>query len=202
MPKKYPLSAVVLAGGKSSRMGKDKSLLPFGGSSMIEYLASVLRPVFSETLIVADRKEKFQGLDLGGAAVHENRFPERGPLGGIYTGLAAARHGAACVLTCDMPFVDGEFLAGLAGFWEEQYDALCLEGPEGKLEPFPGIYHRQSRHLARLLLEGGHLSVRLFLRVAAVKILTVERKQIRVFTNLNTIEDYYQALEEKKESVS
>lgn len=202
MPKKHPLSAIVLAGGKSSRMGREKSLLPFGGTTLIEYLASVLKPVFSETLIVTDRREKFRGLDLQGAAIHEDRFPERGPLGGIYTGLAASGHGACCVLTCDMPFVDGEFLAQLAGFWEEQYDALCLESPEGKLEPFPGIYHRQARHLARLLLEGGHLSVQLFLRVAAVKVLTVEKKKIRIFTNMNTIEDYYQALEEKKESVS
>lgn len=202
MPKQISLSAIVLAGGKSSRMGRDKSLLPFGERTMIEHLASILRPVFSETLVIVDRKMKFTGLDLRGAAVHEDRFPGRGPLGGIYTGLAESGHGAACVVTCDMPFVDGDFLRQLAGFWEESYDALCLENPEGELEPFPGIYHRQSRHLARLLLEGGQLSVRLFLRVAAVKVLTIETKKIRVFTNLNTVEDYYQALEEKKESVS
>ena len=201
MPKKIPMAALLLAGGKSSRMGQDKALLNFGEDTFLEFLSGVLTSIFSQTLVVVDKKEKCKGLDLKGAVAVEDILRNRGPLAGIYTGLSYSKHQASCVFTCDMPFVDETLIRELAGFWQADYDVVCLEDAGGRLQPFPGIYLRSSRHLIHLLLERKEASMARFLAVAAVKPLVLQRKKIRVLTNMNTIEDYYQVLREKRERV-
>lgn len=199
MKPKLPFTGMVLAGGRSSRMGQDKAFLKFGERTMIEHLAGLLGSLFEETFVLVDSKEKFDALDLGKAKIYEDLFKKKGPLAGIYTGLCYSRCMAGCVLTCDMPFVDEEVLRELVDFWQEGHDALCLEDIQGVLEPFPGIYARSSRHIMRLLLERGEASMRRFLELAVVKPLVLRKEKIQVLANMNTIEDYYRVLAEKAE---
>lgn len=201
MKEKLPLTGIILAGGKSSRMGHDKALLQFGDQTLLEHLAFLLGSLFEETLIVVDRKDKLAGLALGETRVYEDLIEARGPLGGIYTGLCYSKSKASCVLTCDMPWVDGVILRELVNFWGEDDDVLCLENPQGGFEPFPGVYSRSSRHLMRLLLERGEAAMRRFFEVSVVKPLVLKEEKIRVLTNMNTIEDYYRVLKEKEEWV-
>ena len=195
------LTGIILAGGKSSRMGHDKALLQFGDQTLLEHLTSLLRSIFEETLIVVDQKDKLKGLALGEAKVYEDLVRERGPLGGIYTGLCYSKNKASCVLTCDMPFIDEIFLRQLVDFWEGDCDALSFKNLQGKLEPFPGIYARPSRDLMRLLLERGEGAIHRFLECAVVKPLVLKEEKIRVLTNMNYIEDYYRVLREEEERV-
>jgi molybdopterin-guanine dinucleotide biosynthesis protein A len=194
---KIPLAAILLAGGKSRRMGRDKALLRFGEVTMLEHLARLAGRVFEDTLVVVERRSKTKGLDLGGAKICLDVFQNRGPLAGIYTGLSYASCEAACVLTCDMPFVDEVLLRSLAGFWRAGEDAVCFEEKGGRLQPFPGIYARSSRFLMRTLLDQGEASMKRFLEVALVRPLEFREERIEVFTNMNTIEDYYHVLKEK-----
>ena len=201
MKQKAPLTAMILAGGKSSRMGRDKGLLKFGEKTFLEHLAVLLGSIFEETFIIVDHKEKLGELELGETKIYEDLQRNSGPLGGIYTGLCYAKTQASCVLTCDMPFVDKIILRELVNFWEEEQDVLCLENPQGRLEPFPGIYARSSRHLMRLLLERGEGAMNRFLECAVVSPLVLKEEKIRVLTNMNTIEDYYHVLKKKEEWV-
>lgn len=201
MKERLPLTGIILAGGKSSRMGRDKALLRFGDQTLLEHLAFLLGSIFEETLIVVDEKDKLEGLALGETKVYEDLVKARGPLGGIYTGLCYSKSKASCVLTCDMPWVDEVILQKLVNFWGEDDDVLCLENPQGELEPFPGVYSRSSRYLMRLLLERGEAAMHRFLEVAVVKPLVLKEEKIRVLTNMNTIEDYYRVLREKEEWV-
>lgn len=175
-------------------MGTDKSLLPFGGTTLMEVLAGRLAAVFSEVVIVVEDKTKCRALDLNGKKICEDLFREQGPLAGLYTGLAFAEHRAACVLTCDMPFVDEGFLREFASQWneEEGFDGLCLEA--GAFQPFPGIYTRESRHLIHLLLERGESSLRHFFQVAALKTKPLPPGRAEMLVNMNTKEDYAQAM--------
>lgn len=191
------MTGMILAGGKSSRMGDDKALLKFGEASLLEHLAWILAPLFKEVLILVDEKEKLKHLSLGEAKVYQDFIKHQGPLGGIYTGLLYAQYPAACVLTCDMPLIDEQTLCALVGFWEEEYDLVSLEEPEGNYHPFPAVYGRPSRHLMRFLLNRGENSMRRFLECATVKPLTLQEERIRVMTNMNFIEDYYKILKEK-----
>ena len=201
MSKKLPMTAIILAGGKSSRMGQDKAFLKFGEKTMLEFLIGILVSVFSETLIVVDKKSKLEGLALGSAKVREDLVKDRDPLMAVYTGLVHSRTQASCVLTCDMPFIDEMTIRELVSFWKEGWDAVCLEDFEERLNPFPGIYTRSSRSLMRMLLDQGEYSMKRFLEIAAVKSLVVKRERIRILTNMNTIEDYYSALKEKEEEI-
>ena len=76
MPK-LPFSGVILAGGKSSRMGTDKALLPFGESTVLEFLTKLLNVLFQETLIIVENKKKCEKLNLGSALICEDIFKER-----------------------------------------------------------------------------------------------------------------------------
>jgi molybdopterin-guanine dinucleotide biosynthesis protein A len=196
---KISMTAVVLAGGKSSRMGQDKAFLKFGDKTILEFLVHLLTALFSETLVVVDNKTRLEGLALSPAEVCEDLIKARGPLAGVYTALVHSRTRASCILTCDMPFVDEMAIRELISFQQEEWDAICLEDPEGRLNPFPGIYMRSCRILIRTLLDqDASCSMQRFLEVAAVKPLVVTRERIRVLTNMNTIEDYYSVLKEKK----
>jgi molybdopterin-guanine dinucleotide biosynthesis protein A len=202
MKEKLSVTGIILAGGKSSRMGQDKAFLPWGSRTvLLEHLTSVLTSLFDETLIITDHRERFEKLSLGKVKVYEDLIKGKGPLGGLYTGLCYSENRASCVLTCDMPFVDEIFLRDLVSFWGEDHDVFCLESPEGKLEPFPGVYARSLRYLTHLLLERGEGAMSRFLEVAVVKPLVLKEEKIRVLTNMNTIEDYYRVLKEKEEWV-
>ena len=193
------MTAMILAGGKSSRMGRDKAFLKFGGVTMVENLVSLLIPLFEETFVIAEEKEKFKSLNLGPARVCEDFIKGRGPLAGIYSGLSYSKTQASAVFTCDMPFIDSSFIEELIEFWEGDFDALAIEDGKGRLEPFPGIYARSSRHLMRLLLNRKEASMHRFLEVAVVKKLILRKERVRILTNMNTIEDYYAVLKEKEE---
>lgn len=201
MKEKLSLTGIILAGGKSSRMGQDKAFLRLGSRALLEHLTTVLASLFEETLIVTNCRDRFKKLSLGKVKVYEDLIKGRGPLAGLYTGLCYSANRANCVLTCDMPFVDEIFLRDLVSFWEDDQDGLCLENPEGRLEPFPGIYARSSRRLIHLLLERGEGAMHHFLEVAVVKPLVLKEEKIRVLTNMNTLEDYYRVLKEKEERV-
>lgn len=198
MSRKIRMTAVILAGGKSSRMGRDKALLKFGETTILENLTELAARIFCEVLVIAEDRAKLKGLDLGSAKVYEDLLKERGPLAAVYTGLQYSRTEASFVFTCDMPFMDEVLVRELVDFWEEDFDVICLEDPEGKYEPFPGIYARSARHLIRSFLDRGKDSLWRYFEVATVKPLVLQKERIRVLTNMNTIEDYYRVLKEKE----
>ncbi len=100
------MTGVIQAGGKSTRMGGEpKALIEFGGRRLIERIVDVLRAVLSDLLIVTNTPELYAFLGL---PMVPDVFPDHGSLGGIYTGLKAAKGEAAFTVACDMPFLSPE----------------------------------------------------------------------------------------------
>ncbi len=122
-----PLSAAVLAGGRSTRMGRDKALLPLvpGGPPMIRLVLDRVRAVADDVTIVSESRP---GYDAFGARVVPDDFPGTGALGGIATGLRHAAHAHCLVVACDMPFLSLPLLRRMA---EEprDYDVLVPRLP-------------------------------------------------------------------------
>lgn len=97
------VTGVIQAGGKSTRMGgRPKALLELGGRRIVERVLDAVGPVVDDVLIVTNTPELYEFLGLPMVA---DAYPDRGSLGGIFTGLAAAGGDAAFTVACDMPFV-------------------------------------------------------------------------------------------------
>ncbi|MDR3166394.1 MAG: molybdenum cofactor guanylyltransferase [Treponema sp.] len=135
----FDVGAVILTGGKSSRMKRNKAFLPLGNSTFLERLLEELDD-FPEVLISAAPGET--GLyDSFNRPVLEDFYTGRGPIGGLYTALVRCRSSRLLALGCDKPLFQGElgkFLAERA--CSGGYEALVLRTTDGRLHPLCAIY--------------------------------------------------------------
>ncbi|HEV2473503.1 MAG TPA: molybdenum cofactor guanylyltransferase [Chthonomonadales bacterium] len=183
-------SGIVLAGGKSSRMGFDKAAAPFGASTLLDHVITLVRQVVDEVVVVAASSESFPSCS---ARVLADLYPGEGPLGGIITALRQAAPGPHLVVACDMPFVAPALLQYMLAA-SEDFDAVVPQSA-GKLQPLCAVYNRTALNpLCRCFSQGGR-SVLAALETLNVRVLP---DQVMVdigvyegsFVNLNTPEEY------------
>ena len=187
-------SAVVLAGGQSSRLGADKSVLLLNGQPLIVRTVQQLSALSDDLIIVVNTPERFEPLGLAARLVTDER-PDEGSLMGIYSGLKAARHPYALVVACDMPFLSPSLLHHMLSL-VPGYDVV-VPRLAGMLEPLHAVYGRTCLPwIARLLDEGQRKVVAFF---PHVKVRHVEEREIDVFdplhlsfVNINTPQDWEQ----------
>jgi molybdopterin-guanine dinucleotide biosynthesis protein A len=131
------VTGLVLAGGASRRMGRDKALLELGDRPLIAVVVERMAQVCREVLIVSGDVEPYRGL---GAPVVADRFPDVGVLGGLHAGLEAASYGLTLAVGCDMPFLNPDLLRAFAD-WAEGFDVALLRCGE-QVEPLHAAYRR------------------------------------------------------------
>lgn len=126
---------VILAGGQSRRMGKDKAFLEVGGMPLIEQVTKVLLPLFPTVAIVAKESEKFRFIE--GVVMIQDHFAEQHALGGIYTALSHFRK-SCFVFACDLPFLNPQLIRFMM---EEKngYEVFIPKSYHG-LEPLHALY--------------------------------------------------------------
>lgn len=146
-----PVSAVVLAGGMSRRLGRDKAVEPLAGEPLIRRVLSRVAQVTDETVVVVNHAARASELPLGGdVATAVDRYPDSGSLGGIFTGLEAARSEWALVVACDMPFLNIPLLRRILSLREGR-DAV-VPVVDGRPEPTHAVYSRKCLpHIERRL---------------------------------------------------
>ena len=118
-------SAIVLAGGKSSRMKRNKALLPLGEKTFIGTIVDELKEYFDEVIVVTNKPEDYRFLDCGFTS---DLFADMGPLGGIHAGLLYTKNKYAFVTACDMPFIDAQVALKLAGLADGYDGAVPKKG--------------------------------------------------------------------------
>lgn len=130
------LGAVVLAGGRSARMGTDKALMDFCGRRMIDHVVERLGALTDRVVVMTKRRD-----DLGPlpAIVLEDEEPFLGPLPALIAGLRATGEVRNVVVACDMPFVNADLLRGLAGSLEDDIDAVVPTTVDGA-QPLHAAY--------------------------------------------------------------
>lgn len=175
----------VLAGGRSSRMGRDKALLPYLGRTMLEHVAAQVLEAAGTVAIVADpaRYAHF------GFPVIPDERGGCGPLGGIVAALAASTKEWNLMVACDMPQLDAPFLRNLIAAACEMPGALdCLVplGPCGP-EPLCAVYHRRSLPRLRSALDRNILKMKAVM--ASLDAHMVSVRDPGRFRNVNTPED-------------
>ena len=112
--------AIILAGGKSSRMGTNKALLKINDMTNIERILTNISPVFPDPILVTNDPGVYHFLGLKTVSDY---FPGKGPLAGIHAGLIASSAEVNVVIACDMPFVSAELAAALVKN-SRDYDAV------------------------------------------------------------------------------
>ncbi len=130
-------TGVILAGGKSSRMGRDKALIEVDGTRMLDRTVELLRPHVREILVIGD-PEKHTAEHATTIADDE---PGKGPLGGIVTAFKHARYVRLLVLACDLPSINDHLLVTLKKELDAGFDAI-IPTHDGLIEPLAAAFHK------------------------------------------------------------
>lgn len=192
----HPTTGIILAGGSSSRMGRDKALLALPGNqavTFIEHLASLLIASCAETLIVARDQAHAPGYAFPGVRVICDKTPDYGPLMGLYSGLSAIHTQHALVVAVDMPFVQPAVLSFLLSQPLAPH-TLLVPVVNNVPQVLLAVYPRSVLPLIEELIQQGRRDLRCLLEVAPVQYIEEAQlrqvdPQLRSFINVNTPEE-------------
>jgi molybdopterin-guanine dinucleotide biosynthesis protein A len=188
---------IVLCGGKSTRMGTPKALLPFGPETMLQRVVRLLATVVSPIVVVAAADQPLPELPAG-IIVTRDEQEGRGPLEGLRAGLKAlpADIDAAYVTSCDVPLLEPAFVREMLDL-ADGYDVAVME-IDGFPHPLSAVYRQAVlSHVEELLATDRLRPVFLFDRVKTRRVRPDEitaDPELRTLRNLNTRKDYEQAL--------
>jgi molybdopterin-guanine dinucleotide biosynthesis protein A len=154
-------AAIVLAGGKSSRLGRDKASEPLLGRPLLQHVIDRLSGLVEEYVVVRARGQQLPEIDVAGSIqVVEDIYPEIGPLGGIYTGLAAIEAPRALAVGCDMPLLQPALLRELIRLGAETN--LVVPVRNGLPEPLCAAYAKTCLPAIRAQIEAGEYKIAKF----------------------------------------
>lgn len=188
------ITGIVLAGGKSSRMGTDKCCLTLGGISLVEIALHKLQTLCSEVVISSNSYD----FDHLGVKVIRDLITDSGPLAGIYSAIKKTNAQNYLVLPADLPFMTTDFLKQLVEP-SGNYDVVVPRNNEGFIEPLAAYYSRACLPVIEESLLSGDFSVYKIFKKLNVRYFEWENLPIAgnklLFMNLNSPEDYRQAEE-------
>lgn len=175
----------MLIGGRSSRMGRDKALLPFQGCTLAKWIAAaVAQSAGTATLIGSP--ELYSGI---GYPVIPDLFPGEGPLGGILTALRHSNAEWNLIVACDMPEVNSALFTRLLDAAKQcEADALLPVTAEGRPQPLCAVYRCASLAALETAFSAGTRKVTAAL--ASVRCLRLPMEEVSQFQNVNTPEDW------------
>jgi molybdopterin-guanine dinucleotide biosynthesis protein A len=180
-------SAAILAGGKNKRFnGNIKSLAVFGNQTILQHQKSILKPLFSEILLITNQPDKFSRYtDL---IICTDIIPGKGPLSGIHAALSNSFHKKIFIVAGDMPFINAQTISHqLETSEKKNYDAF-IPRTNNHIEPLHGIYHRSMlAQLESILHSEKILSVKLFLE--KIDVMYWDTNDNTPFININTPEE-------------
>lgn len=185
---KLSLTGAILAGGRSSRLGRDKACVEIAGRSMLARAVEAVRPLACEILVVG--RAQLEPSTRGIRCLPDER-PGLGPMGGLLTALDAASHERVLCLACDMPLVTTRILQRLAQVTEDA-DAVALRSGD-RVEPLCAIYHRRIRPVVRERVAQGLLAMHELLEAVRTTYVELDPTDQQLVFNVNTPEDLARA---------
>ena len=192
------ITGVILAGGKSTRMGKDKAGLKIAGVTLFDNILGLMRRLFSQVLIAGDRPD----LEQPGVPSIPDRYPGSA-LGGLYTGLLEARNEIIFVSSCDIPFPSEDLIRMIVDQCEG-VDVVVPKTPNG-LEPLFAVYHKNCLSPMRDMLERCEYRIYDFYPQVRTRYLDMEEQPFewrRPLMNVNTPEEFNQIKKMKLKNVT
>jgi len=182
-------TVAIMAGGKSSRMGIDKSFVPFEGRPMIETVIERVSGLGDELILITNKPDDYAHLNL---PMFGDVFPDNGPLGGIYTAVHHALHPHTLIVACDMPWLSRPLLEHMASL-REAADIIVPRWTQFP-EPLHAIYNKACLPAIESNLKAKRLKIINF--YGKMRVRFVDREEIerfdsdgRSFANINTPQD-------------
>jgi molybdopterin-guanine dinucleotide biosynthesis protein A len=190
------ISAFILAGGKSSRMGSDKAFLDLAGRPLLTHMLELAASVARQVKIVGD-PAKFAAF----APVVEDIYPGCGPLGGIHAALVNSDAELNLILGVDLPFLNRGMLKYLVSQATDSGAVVTVPFARGHYEPLCAVYRKEFSAIAEHALRAGKNKIdalfpKISLRLVDDKELTDAGYSLTAFRNLNTTEEWEQAKRE------
>jgi molybdopterin-guanine dinucleotide biosynthesis protein A len=183
------ITGVILSGGKSIRMGENKAFIEIEGTPIIQRIHGLFQRLFEEIIIVTDQKDLFSKLDV---KIYSDLIPNRGALGGLYTGLSLSRFHYVFCVACDMPFLK-EALIRFLMKGIEAYDVIVPKTRDG-LQPLHAIYSKGCLEPIKKIIDENKYRIFDFYPLVRVKV--IEEKEFSFldprnesFINVNTPEE-------------
>jgi molybdopterin-guanine dinucleotide biosynthesis protein A len=196
---KDDVTAFVLAGGQSTRMGREKAMLELGGRTLLERALQLALTVAAEAMVVGSRGE----FERYGRLL-EDVYPGQGPLGGIHAALWASPTDLNLVLAVDTPFLDARFLEFLVAQARESGAVVTVPRTADGFHPLAAVYRRAFRETAEQALREGRNKIDALF--AGVETRVLEEEELRqfafapaIFENLNTPEELERARQRLQE---
>ncbi len=192
-----PITAIILAGGKSSRIGsdQDKAILKLNGKRLIDIVISKLKHIAGDNIIIVGPPEKYPSYKQ----VVPDLFNPKGLLVGLYSGLKSSASRYNLVVGCDMPFLKVELLQYMRDKIGSK-DIIIPRYAKNYIEPLCAIYSKDCLSVMEKNIEAGILSIRRIFPYLKVKY--IEEKEIKrvdpeldSFFNINYKEDFVRAEE-------
>lgn len=180
------ITAIVVAGGKSQRMGTDKGLLVLNGKTFIKHICDALQPIAGSNILIVSSNQEY---DVLGFRRVEDIIENKGPVGGLYTGLKESKTKVNLVLSVDVPLVSTELLEWLIKSHDETYMVTQTKSGD-KTSPLIGIYDRSMRIVFGEHMAGNQLKLGKVIEDVKHQTIEVPENWNNQVQNINTPEEY------------
>lgn len=182
-PKMKPeLSAYILCGGKSSRMGEEKGLVELRGKSFVQWILEALFPIVANPVLVTKNPDyRFFQLEM-----IPDLIEDKGPVGGIFTALRHSKADSVLILSCDIPKITTEALGYLVEKSREEISKITFLSDGKNDYPLIGVYPKCNLKLFKDSISGGQLKLRQFVESLPHQRIELNPSNIQSLQNINT----------------
>lgn len=177
------ITGIILAGGKSSRMGEDKGLIEFNNKPFIKHIIDAVTPLVSETIIVSNNPDH----DVFGLKRIKDDIENSGPMAGIHSGLKSSNTEYNLVLSCDVPLINTDVLKMLINTADDNADIIQIES-QGRSMPLIALYKKKCETVFYKLLLNGERRLHIAVSKCNSKSIVLDSDYALYTTNINTPE--------------
>lgn len=193
MIQKKNITAILLAGGKSSRMGADKGFIDLNGSPFASHIIEAVRPLVGQIMIVSTNN----AYDVFKLKRVDDIIRDAGPLAGLFTGLFYSETTYNLVLSCDIPLINGAVLNKLIEGFDPETDVTQIQS-NGKTMPLIAIYKKECMHACLEQLKKGERRLRTAVATLNTKTISLDPELDPYVRNINTIHELKEIRNELK----
>lgn len=187
------ITGVILSGGRSSRMGVNKSFLKLGNQTIIERIVDLMKSIFSEVIIITNTPDEYIFLNL---PLYEDIYKWKGPLAGIHSALVHSKTDKVFVVSCDVPLMSREMIEYIINHKSDKPVVFCEAA--GYHQPLVGVYSKSILSAVEKFISNEKLddkSFHKFLKNVDADIIHPQKLDFykdEIFFNVNRPEDFEQ----------